>query len=61
LSTAGIALAFIAGDLKEGSELIDRALVLNPNLAWAWLAGSWAKVWHSAQRKSEPSTWPRAC
>ena len=45
LSTAGIALAFIAGDLKEGSELIDRALVLNPNLALAWLAGSWAKVW----------------
>jgi TolB-like protein/DNA-binding SARP family transcriptional activator len=45
LSTAGIALAFVVGDLKEGDALIERALTLNPNLAWAWLAGSWAKVW----------------
>jgi adenylate cyclase len=25
--------------------LIDRALQLNPNLAWAWLCSGWVKVW----------------
>jgi TolB-like protein len=45
LSTAGIALAFVVGDLEDGGALIDRALVLNPNLAWAWLFSGWVKVW----------------
>jgi hypothetical protein len=45
LSTAGIALAFVVGNLDDGSALIDRALVLNPNLAWAWAWGSWVKIW----------------
>ena len=31
--TAGIALAFVVGDLDDGAAFIDRALVLNPNLA----------------------------
>ena len=33
LCSAGIALAFVVGDLEDGAALIDRALVLNPNLA----------------------------
>jgi TolB-like protein/class 3 adenylate cyclase len=45
LCTAGIALAFVVGDLDEGEALTDRALVLNPNLAWAWLFSGWVKVW----------------
>ena len=45
LYTAGIALVFVAGDLDDGAALIDRALVLNPNLAWAWLFSGWTKVW----------------
>jgi adenylate cyclase len=35
LSAAGMALSVVAGDLDDGADLIERALVLNPNLAWA--------------------------
>ena len=45
LCTAGIALAFVVGDLDDGAAYIDRALVLNPNLAGAWLVSGWVKVW----------------
>ena len=45
LCTAGIALAYVVGDLDDGAALIDRALVLNPNLAWAWLFSGWVKIW----------------
>ncbi|GLS19226.1 hypothetical protein GCM10007874_22430 [Labrys miyagiensis] len=45
LCTAGIVLAYVVGRLDEGDALIDRALVLNPNLAWAWVFGSWVKIW----------------
>ena len=45
LCMAGIVLAYVVGRLDEGDALIDRALVLNPNLAWAWVFGSWVKIW----------------
>ncbi len=45
LCTAGIALAFVVGDVEDGAAFIDRALVLNPNLNWAWLFSGWVKVW----------------
>jgi TolB-like protein len=45
LCTAGIALAYVVGDLDDGASFTDRALVLNPNLAWAWLFSGWIKVW----------------
>jgi len=45
LSSAGIALAFVVGDLDGGAALTDQALELNPNLAWAWLFGGLVKVW----------------
>ena len=48
LHTAGIALALVVGDLDDGAALIDRALVLNPNLAGAWFASGWVKVWLGA-------------
>jgi tetratricopeptide (TPR) repeat protein len=44
LCTAGIGLAFVVGDTEDGADLIDRALALNPNLAWAWLFSGWTKV-----------------
>jgi tetratricopeptide (TPR) repeat protein len=44
LSSAGLALAVVAGDLDDGVALIDRALVLNPNLAWAWLSSAMTKA-----------------
>jgi TolB-like protein/class 3 adenylate cyclase len=45
LCTAGITLAFVVGDLDDGAALIDRALALNPNLAWAWLFSGFTRVW----------------
>ena len=44
LWTAGITLAFVVGDIEYGDRLTDRALVLNPNLASAWLFSGWVKV-----------------
>ena len=45
MCTGGYALAYAAHDLDAGGNSIDRALVLNPNLAWAWLYSGWNKVW----------------
>ncbi|MGH6938647.1 tetratricopeptide repeat protein, partial [Hypericibacter sp.] len=44
LATAGIALDYVVGDFDRAVALIDRALSLNPNYAWAWLFSAWAKV-----------------
>lgn len=45
LCTAGFGLAYVSGELDDGTALIDRALALNPNLAWAWYFSGWTKVW----------------
>jgi tetratricopeptide (TPR) repeat protein len=45
LCTAGFGLAYVVGDLENGAALIDRAIALNPNLAWAWYFSGWVKVW----------------
>jgi TolB-like protein len=45
LCTAGAALAYVVGDLDDGAAFIDQALVLNANLAFAWLFSGWIKVW----------------
>ena len=45
LSFAGFSLAAAAGELDDGAAYVDRALVLNPNLAPALLASGWVKVW----------------
>jgi TolB-like protein/class 3 adenylate cyclase len=44
LSAAGFALVIVVGELEYGDTLIDRALALNPNLAWAWHFSSLAKA-----------------
>jgi tetratricopeptide (TPR) repeat protein len=38
-------LAYVVGELEEGTAGIDRALALNPNLAMAWLFSGWARVY----------------
>src|SRR6266516_5967665 len=43
LAAGGYALAFVVRDLGGGAALIDRALVLNSNLAEAWFYGGWVK------------------
>lgn len=45
LATGGYVLAFVVHDLEAGIAAIERALILNPNLAEAWLFLGWAKVW----------------
>jgi TolB-like protein len=44
LSLGGRALAFAVGDLDDGVAIIDKALVLNPNLALAWEFSGWTRV-----------------
>ena len=45
LCTAGIALVYVLGECDHGADLMDRALALNPNWAWAWLFSGWGKIW----------------
>jgi TolB-like protein len=45
LAASGWALAHVVRDLELGATLIDRALVLNSNLAEAWFYGGWVKNW----------------
>jgi TolB-like protein/Tfp pilus assembly protein PilF len=45
LATSGFALAYVVGDLDAGATFADRALVLNANLAFAWVSSGWTKIW----------------
>ena len=45
LTRAGHALAHLADDLDGGIALLDRAKLLNPNLAAAWFLGGFVRVW----------------
>jgi tetratricopeptide (TPR) repeat protein len=45
VAAGGWALAYVVRDLDLGATLIDRALVLNSNLAEAWSFGGWVKLW----------------
>jgi TolB-like protein len=44
LARGGHALGYIARDLDAGEVFIDRALMLNPNLAFAWFASAWLRI-----------------
>ena len=46
LTRSGHALAHLAGDIDGGIALLDRAVVLNPNLAAAWFLGGFLRIWH---------------
>jgi TolB-like protein/class 3 adenylate cyclase len=45
IAASGWALAYVVRDLGLAANLIDRALVLNSNLAEAWFWGGWMKNW----------------
>jgi TolB-like protein len=45
LARSGHALAHLADDVDGGIALIDRALMLNPNLAAAWYIGGHSRIW----------------
>jgi adenylate cyclase len=44
LAAAANALVIVVGDISDGAALIDRALVLNPNLAFAWVQSGFARI-----------------
>jgi TolB-like protein/Tfp pilus assembly protein PilF len=44
LANAGFALSDVLGLVEDGDAMIERALDLNPNLAWVYLYSSWAKA-----------------
>jgi TolB-like protein len=46
LARSGHALGHLSGDLDSGIALIDRALVLNPNLAAGWFLGGFLRAWN---------------
>jgi adenylate cyclase len=45
LCGSGWALAFVVRDLGVGTSLVDRALMLNSNLAEAWRCSGWMRIW----------------
>jgi TolB-like protein/predicted Zn-dependent protease len=45
LSRCGHAIAYLANDVSGGVALLDKALMLNPNLAAAWYLGGYMKIW----------------
>lgn len=45
LCSAGIALAYSGHDFDSAVAFIDRALLLNPNLAAAWHRSGWVRAW----------------
>ena len=45
LCRAGHTLAYVVEDFDGGALFIDRALLLNPNLASAWYSSGWLRVW----------------
>lgn len=46
LTRSGHALGYLGGDLSGGIALLDKALMLNPNLAAAWFLGAFLRLWH---------------
>lgn len=46
LTRSGHALGHLAGDLESGIALLDKATMLNPNLAAAWFLGAFLRLWH---------------
>jgi TolB-like protein len=44
LARSGHALAHLVGDVDSGIPFVDRALVLNPNLATGWLLSGWLRA-----------------
>lgn len=46
LTRCGHVLGHLDRDLSGGIALLDKALVLNPNLAAAWFLGAFLRLWH---------------
>jgi TolB-like protein/Tfp pilus assembly protein PilF len=45
LSFSGYVLAYVGKELDDGAAFVERALLINPNLALGWYNSGWIKVW----------------
>jgi tetratricopeptide (TPR) repeat protein len=45
LSWGGFALAYVVHEVDDGAAYLERALVLNPNLAMAWGSSGWLQIY----------------
>jgi TolB-like protein/DNA-binding winged helix-turn-helix (wHTH) protein/Tfp pilus assembly protein PilF len=45
LCATGHTLAYVVMDLDDGAAFLERALLINPNLASGWASNGWVKVW----------------
>jgi TolB-like protein len=45
LCSAGFALAILAGETDNGADFIDRALAIDPNMAWGWHCSGLVRLW----------------
>ena len=45
LCSAGFALALLAGEIDNGADFIDRALAVDPNMAWGWHCSGLVYLW----------------
>lgn len=45
LAVAGLGLGYVVGRPEQGVRLTERALALNPNLAWGLVFSGWMHVW----------------
>ena len=52
LTRSGHALGHLVGDLDGGIALLDRAVMLNPNLAPAWFLGGFLRAWRGESDSS---------
>jgi hypothetical protein len=52
LTRGGHALAHFTRDLDAGIDFLDRAIVVNPNLASAWFLGAFLRIWRGAPEEA---------
>jgi tetratricopeptide (TPR) repeat protein len=52
LARSGHALAHLAGDVDGGTTMIDKALMLNPNLAAVWYIAGHSRIWRGEPDKA---------
>jgi tetratricopeptide (TPR) repeat protein len=45
LTFGGFSIAYVVGELDDGAAMIDRALMVNPNLAAAWSYSGWVRTY----------------
>jgi TolB-like protein len=45
LAAAGVTIAFVGGRVREGGDLVERSLAINPGYGVAWMYRGWVKTW----------------